>query len=752
MMRAPDIGLGNVADTTAATGITVEDFLKLRLQIDTTDAQGGLEEMQGIMTRMGAGAESSLGGVKSMLGNISKAAGLVGISMSGWAIARELLDTQQVLLDVEKGFYNVAREATRGGGAIQEWAQTHGNAAKDQYMEIAGWARESLRRTDKEITSIFDAMAKSGILATREMTGSAEESIGKMRKFAETAFVMEGMMGFNPQQIQSVFHSMATNLQMDSDAIYESIAKFGQLSPMINLPLNEQATIITTVLQQYSKFGVKLDDVAIQMKTLTEETKKGTDEFKNLGMTYDIIQARMQARTETTPQQWATLWQMLSPDQIYKAFTAGLEGADQIAKRVVDITTQLQKNGNELGTRLGFSEKDINSGVAAEQLMRKQGGVSAFEAGGFLQSMAAKDLFSGPVAGAEAGIKVTGGDILKESWLQQVLPGIIGAVLAEETLRYKRGEIDIYGKALESNLKAAQGAGATDQITKILEDQAKMTGQGVLTAAEYYSGSIKHLSDIAAATMGILKGIEFWKGSTYRTIMDRDYAEGAGRVYKESVESELPKRLEKIPSRTEEASWWEKLIRFLGESQVPPEALIDPKIAADLMLSRLGFNTKRTRDIAKDMSSGLSETFGPTIDTDVHDISAARKGIQVGNVTVPTSTFLDIMKYKESDPEFQKGLNLSKELLEGMNKLREWEKQGFKVPIPTKEIESPGTKSQETKPGAPTSALPKEQTGTAVVINTLNLRADGQNVLLTVEKMEDVLTYNGYERSQYYRA
>jgi len=267
-----------------------------------------------------------------------------------------------------------------------------------------------------------------------------------------------------------------------------------------------------------------------------------------------------------------------------------------------------------------------------------------------------------------------------------------------------------------------------------------MSGQGVLTAAEYYSGSMKHLSDIAEATMGTLKGIEFWKGTIYRMANDPNYAEGVRQKKEDATVTELRKQISEMPVRTEEAPWYRKftsaIMSLLEQGGSTEDLLGDSHRAwreSQNTMRRLGLMTQPTETVIGNMKAGLVETFGKAIGPE--DIGTASKGVRVkndygGEDLVPVSIFLGIID-KLKPP-------LDQATTEGLNKLREWEKQGFKVPAPTKEKET-----EETKPGAKPGAMAPRESN--VNIGRLSVNVNGKNIVDS-DDVQNIVTETIYQR------
>jgi len=755
--------------------------LRITFDVDTRDLQQGLAQAKGIIDQFAGGrtAQASAGliALKTLVNDTTTMMSMLGIPVSVTAAFGEFLKQQQSFLDLQRAMYDVAREATRGGIAI-EWSQGQGEAIRGVLTQTATWARDELRRTDQEIAQTFQAIAKAGMFTVQEQGRSALASLEEVRRAATTAFTMEGVLGFSPQQVQTVLQAMHVNLRQSVDEIYEAIARYGQrarqISTEVNLPLQEQAIIVSNIMQQYSKFGVTLDEVSETMRSLTADTKEQAGALQNLGLTYDIMQTRMRARVETTPEQVVAMMHQLSSEEIRRVFTSGLQ-AQEITNRQKEISRRLQETG--VGRILGFTEEEMGSGRAGALLMegRRGTGERIRDIEWPMLQRTFSDLMNLGVAVSLAMQKLVGTGGMPEEvmapWLIPIARNVFGPAAAEaysHLLDVASRDVARPITATLESTSAERRGDAAKQLTA-LEEGSRVQKDHFVSTQEYYRNSLEYLKQIVENTMGWQQRIGWGIRTAYREFASEDVRAAAAQRQAEAVGQEIASAAAKIPEGQERAGLWERAADLLGRvfrmqvlgrtaTGVPTpdsERLWNEALAEDV-LSTLGYYTESRTEVAKRLREAYRALQNQIGDIDKGDIDILRGRIMYRNEPIPVPALLGLVQ------QFSKLQGYSGQFPNLEQLLQFAQQQGITIPEvkppPSPTISPPAGAPPQTTPspptpttgpsreGQPTSMLPKELN---LKIDHLTIRTNDSISTVRADDVEDVMGVWFFENSQY---
>ena len=315
--------------TAGPTSQNMQDKLDLQIGVRMEDSLTQLEAFTGRMRDVGRETEGTSSSLRNMWGMLSRGAGWLGIGIGLNEVIGKLMDTQQAFQDMEKSMYGVGMEATRGGGLLMSWADTANevaiSAVKNLYIEMT----TAYRLTDKEISSLLSTVAQSGVGFTKVIGGTVDEvtsSINEVIQATRDAFVLQSV-GFSPDQIKSLYHDMAVNLQLDTKAMRQEFLGFLTVASQIPLSLHEQIGVVTDLMAQYSKFGITMGEVVRNMDAIVAENSKVAGSYTNVGLSIDQMRARMGLLTAGSPQERATLMATLSPEQRQRVLFGETTGA-----------------------------------------------------------------------------------------------------------------------------------------------------------------------------------------------------------------------------------------------------------------------------------------------------------------------------------------------------------------------------------------------------------------------------------------
>lgn len=320
----------------------MEDLYTIRVGIDSGDSQAQMQAFAGNFKNLGSDVSQTSSMIHAGFRRINRYLGLLGVNISGMGLARQLVEADRAVRDLQRGMFDASREASRGGGAMLQWTQMNEDTMQ-MYMSIVVRARENWRRSEAEIVGMFRNIGRSGIAASANIQVSLEEieeylqSTGKTstdvsRVWAESQIRMQKaveelgdavalgfkleFLGLSAQQIQSLYHSMAVNLRMDMAGIEESLYKVFVTSEDTAFAWQEHIRYVETALARYSKLGVTIEDVSAYMLTMVERVRSAEGAFDRVGVVFDLLMDRMGIRQQLGPEQQMRLFQMISPGQI----------------------------------------------------------------------------------------------------------------------------------------------------------------------------------------------------------------------------------------------------------------------------------------------------------------------------------------------------------------------------------------------------------------------------------------------------
>lgn len=350
---------------TPGAGQEISDQYWLRLGVRADDAEAGMRGMSDALRRASEDGARQTGSMLAGFKQLQKAAAMVGVSLSAGAIVKDILQAEQELRGLRLGFTAAAREATLGGGAMLTFVRGNEEAYRN-YVNMVAEAFVDLRRNAEEVMRTSTMVAQAGVGVIHMIEGTAEETSLAIREVIEAtqlAFQLE-FLGFTPEQIGTIYHAMAVNLRQDVDSMKDSLFNFMVIAQDTSLSLQDQIRIVAEALNQYSKFGVTLEEVHMNLNSITSATTELQKGFMNVGMVYDILMARLGQRRRMSPQQIMMMVSQLEPDQLRQALLGAVPGETetQRGRREQAITDQLNRYLQE-------------SGVGADpNLMRMMGG------------------------------------------------------------------------------------------------------------------------------------------------------------------------------------------------------------------------------------------------------------------------------------------------------------------------------------------------------------------------------------------
>lgn len=295
----------------------MEDLYIVRIGLDAGDAQAGFRTFVGQFRDLAGQTTRSTSAIGAGFDKIRTYVKMLGIDLSAAGLVRQLLEVEQMTKELRLGMYEATREATRGGGAMLAWTGANEEVYR-RYAEIAANARVEWRRSEQEINSMFQIVSRAGLGAMRDLEGNTRELTEVLDELGEavtTGFQLQ-FLGLTPQQIQSMYHSMAVNLQMDIGEIQVALHQLFVVSQSTAFSWQEHTRYVTQALAQYSKLGVTLADVTVLMIAMQEDNRELADSFDNVGMVFELMMDRLGVRRQIGTEQMMRLFQMVSPEQI----------------------------------------------------------------------------------------------------------------------------------------------------------------------------------------------------------------------------------------------------------------------------------------------------------------------------------------------------------------------------------------------------------------------------------------------------
>jgi len=332
----------------------MEDLYVVRVGLDAGDAQAGFRTFVGQFRDLAGQTTRSTTAIGAGFNKIRDYVRLLGIDLTAAGLVRQILEVEQLTRDLRRGMYDATREATRGGGAMLAWTQANEEVYR-RYASIAAEARVEWRRSEQEINSMFQTVSRAGLGAMRDLEGNTRdltEVLDELGEAVTTGFQLQ-FLGLSPQQIQSMYHSMAVNLRMDIGEIQTALHQLFVVSQSTAFSWQEHVRYVTQALAQYSKIGVTLEEVTAYMIAMQEGNRRLSESFDNIGMVYELMMDRLGVRRQIGAEQMMRMFEMVSPQQLRGI--VGEAGLPEYQRRLVaaqrDLPTEMQFTTEELFTR-----------------------------------------------------------------------------------------------------------------------------------------------------------------------------------------------------------------------------------------------------------------------------------------------------------------------------------------------------------------------------------------------------------------
>lgn len=319
----------------------MEDLYTIRVGIDSGDSQSQMQAFSGNFKSLGQDVSQTSAAIHAGFRRINRYLGLLGINISGMGIAKQFIEIDQAVRNFQRGMFEATREATRGGGAVLDWTEMNDEAMRKFYVTVVT-AREAWRRTDDEIIGMFNIVGRSGMGAAQMVSEGVDgvtSSVDDLADAVALGFQLE-FLGLSTQQIQSLFHSMSINLQMDLGAIRESLYEVLVTSQDTAFSWQEHIRYVEQALARYSKLGVTIHDVSAFLLSMVESTRQASDGFRRIGMVYDLMMERLGIRQQLGPMQQMRLFQLVSPEQLRTVVGTGA-GSEQFRQNLEAGVQQL---------------------------------------------------------------------------------------------------------------------------------------------------------------------------------------------------------------------------------------------------------------------------------------------------------------------------------------------------------------------------------------------------------------------------
>jgi len=332
----------------------MEDLYVVRVGLDASDAQAGFRSFVSQFRDLAGQTTRSTTAIGAGFDKIRSYVKLLGIDLSAAGLVRQMLEVEQLTRDLRLGMYEASREATRGGGAMLAWTEAN-EEVYGRYAAIAAEARVEWRRSEQEINAMFQTVSRAGLGAMRDLEGNTRELTEVLDELGEavtTGFQLQ-FLGLSPQQIQSMYHSMAVNLRMDIGEIQAALHQLFVVSQNTAFSWQEHVRYVTQALAQYSKIGVTLEEVTAYMIAMQEGNRRLSESFDNIGMVYELLMDRLGVRRQIGAEQMMRMFQMVSPEQLRGV--VGEAGLPEYQRRLVaaqrDLPTEMQFTTEEMFTR-----------------------------------------------------------------------------------------------------------------------------------------------------------------------------------------------------------------------------------------------------------------------------------------------------------------------------------------------------------------------------------------------------------------
>ena len=551
----------------------LEDEYILRMRVDSGDTQAAMAGTADMFEGLGGQVSRGAAAISAAFHQISGYLKQVGIDISVAGIANQLLDINQLTGDLRWNMYEASREATRGGGAMLDWTQKNEEVTR-AYFNTAVEARLQWRRTEEQISEMFNIVAQSGVAGARIVressdeaaravgeTGAAVEGVGERvgRQYRTTTEVIKELgeavrlgfqlefLGLSAQQIQSLYHSMAVNLQMDIGQIKEQLYGLYVISHDTAFSFSEQMRMVEQALAQYSRFGVTIQDVVGFLDAIQSENEDLSRSFDNVGVMYELMMARLGIRTSATAQQVMTLLAMVSPQE----FMTALGGAEQQAQFAERLTTLQRARGvapEQMITLEQIREQGVSPVTAAPFVW---GALREGQMNLILQSV--MERLAGPVGGAAmlpafAGLGAFAplGPLAAMPW-EETRRGI---QIGSESMEALRDSNQVVAKRVEESKEAAEARGL-----KIPP-----------TASAFFDTVGEHQRQIMGEITGWRADMVFYLGNIWRGVAPGPYGQAMRDALKEGVGLPQEQREALVIRREEQAENVRRIVSMSAEA------------------------------------------------------------------------------------------------------------------------------------------------------------------------------------------
>jgi len=423
--------------------------------------------------------------------------------------------------------FEAGREAARGGAAMLEWTKYNQEAAH-VYNTVVEHARVHWRRSADDVKQMFTAVSRSGIGMVEGVGASTDRVLRAITEVAQatrTAFALQ-FLGFDPDQITSIYRSLAVNLRMTVGQIEEAMYRFLLISQDTTLAWRDQIRIVVEALSQYSKFGVTLDDVTLMLSGLVRESQSLREGFMTVGMAYDILMNKLGIRTRVTPQQVMMAFSQLTPTDVEQILTGlrpeqlrTLTGPQREERqRVLDALTKWMQRlpAGTLPPGLERAEQLLEEGVPIGVWPQVVPGLDPRQWARIGPALARR---------LGAGRFIQGMPLEQAPIFWQQLQGMFGS-LAEGFWEMRVGRAADPLGLTERALEGIEASSTAAQEAKKVLDKLRSEGREVsLTAKDFYANVDQSMRKVADNTTGLLRDVGFIASTMMRAIVSREARE-----------------------------------------------------------------------------------------------------------------------------------------------------------------------------------------------------------------------------------